>query len=181
MSQHFITTPIKLATCNRCGAYLWTCHTEGFRAAADPIPLADLDAYVAALAAGRQAYEVQTLAGRPERLRMVSRSTPLAERLAAGRLVASHDCGTRSMNATAAVTEVPDPKGPASCVGATVTRAYPSDGVQRHGAPSRAVRGPHSQSLYCALCQGPVSEGGPPFWGLDLGGAGRYAEHLRCP
>lgn len=123
MGLHLVTTKIKLSQCNRCSSYVWTCEVNGCRTMVDPSPLGDLTEYVAALGDGREVYAwAQGPAGRPETLRPVSRSTPIAEGLARGRLVASHPCGTGARNSTRVeTTEVVLPKASVSTAAVIAT------------------------------------------------------------
>jgi hypothetical protein len=134
---------------------------------ADPTPLADINAYTAALATGRACYVVYTAAGRrPRTLSPVSSVTPIAQRLSEGRVVVSHDCGTKAMNHTAVdATEVVPPKG--------TTAPAASDSAQTAHPPSKAV-GP------CQQCAGPIAPG-EPYWGVEnLLPEGDYFQHTRC-
>lgn len=163
--QHLINTKITLATCNRCGAYVLSSTVAGFKTMTNPSPLADKAALTAALIDGNGVYVVHTAAGRPQTLHPVSLDTPLAARLAEGRLVASHDCGTRHMNTTKIdATEVVPPKDSANTAAATATDAH------HHS----------DQHTNCAICHKPIRKG-EHYWGLDGFKDTQYFQHTECP
>lgn len=141
-----ITTPkIKLCTCQRCGDYVFACLVGGFKTMADPTPL-DMDGYRAALVAGRAAYRLITVAGRPDHLCVLS----AADRgLDAFTLLAQHRCKTRSWDASAMeAAEVPPPRPPAHSstrAGEAFPKAVPESRTRR-SSPARSVRSsPSSQ------------------------------------
>lgn len=102
MTQHLIDTTPKLVTCTRCKAYVFACQVGGLKVAADLRPL-DVEAYRAAIIAGKATYDQIDQAGRPHKLqaRTASSTWPAYD----GRnVLADHMCGTRSMNVTAVET-----------------------------------------------------------------------------
>ncbi|GHG09994.1 hypothetical protein [Streptomyces hydrogenans] len=107
MPDHLIDTPIKLATCNRCGAYVYLAHSSGIRAAAD-VAVAGRDAYIAALMGGRRLFDLVEAAGRPQKLLHRSHVSPVPAFDAAGlqevangrrKVLAEHGCGAHAMDA----------------------------------------------------------------------------------
>lgn len=112
MTQHLLDTPIKVATCNRCGLYVFACQVNGFKVAVGMAPL-DAKGVADALMAGRNVYDQLDVAGKPWKLKARTGGSewpPYGGR----KVLASHDCGTRGMNTTGVdVTEVDPPKAPA--------------------------------------------------------------------
>lgn len=132
--QHLIDTEIKLATCNRCERYVFTCQVNGVRTTADPAPV-DRDAFARALLDGRSAYWMLSRGGRPWKLRSVSAALM-------GSLdewpptLADHNCGTRAMNATPLASEVAEiPQR------ARVRPGRPSGGLHHQNAPAEPQTG----------------------------------------
>lgn len=96
MVQHLIDTKIKLATCNRCGAYVLAAMVGGVRCAADPQPLS-VPECTTALIGGVRLYKLVEQAGRPWRLDYASVDTlrgPATH-------LRAHGCGCAAMDATA--------------------------------------------------------------------------------
>lgn len=169
-----LDSTVKLATCNRCRAYVLVGNSDGQRVAADPAPVTQ-EAYIASLVAGRRVFDLLERAGRPHKLlgRGPGSSAPswtgeggtglsVASR-PPRKILAEHGCGAKGISSTRVeVTEVPDAPVEPACV------AWERQGWVR---PPRCPRygregstAPQGQPLYCGLCQP------PPF---DRGGAGR--------
>lgn len=126
-------TPIKLATCNRCQAYVFACDADGIRTAADPAPLGDTAAYVQALTRGLRVFDLVEQAGRPHKLltRTVAAgaprfgaepvsgahsASPSAPRTTAPRpILAEHGCGAAGRDTSKAeAVAVGPPSAPAT-------------------------------------------------------------------
>lgn len=121
-------TPIKVAQCNRCEQYVFSCRSNGLSTVADPAPLGDVTAYVAALAAGRRVFDLQERAGRPHSLQTRSRASKAPAWPPSGTqrpILAEHACAT-----DASVVEVPD--------------AGPHQAPATPGAASAGLRRPHA-------------------------------------
>lgn len=142
MTQHLIDTTPKLVTCTRCGAYVFACQVGGLKVAADLRPL-DVEAYRAAIIAGKATYDQVDQAGRPHKLqaRTASSSWPPY----AGRnVLADHMCGTRAMNVTAVeTTDIPPPQ----------PRAV---GTAQHGVTQESSASNDSVKSFQALAASPV-------------------------
>lgn len=96
MTKYLIDTQPKIATCTRCGEYVFACHASGDRVAVDIRPLT-VEAYRDAIMAGLKTYDQIEHAGRPHKL--MPRTTDSGWPPYKGRKVlADHACGTRSMN-----------------------------------------------------------------------------------
>lgn len=85
-SRYLIDTNIKVATCNRCKAFIWTAMSGGVRVLVDPQIIGYPDGYRQALIEGRTVYRLRTAAGRPWRLQQAHNLMDVAS----GALVASH-------------------------------------------------------------------------------------------
>ncbi|GGR51809.1 hypothetical protein [Streptomyces roseolus] len=137
MTDHLIDTPIRLATCNRCGAYVYLAHSSGIRAAAD-VAVAGRDAYINAVLAGRRLFDLAETTGRPQKLLNRSHVSPAptfdtngAQETAQGRrkVLVEHGCGAHAMDATrfTEVEQVPPP--------APATPGNPRGGTPHGTAP----------------------------------------------
>lgn len=137
--QHLIDTKIKLATCNRCGAYVLAAMVGGVRCAADPTPL-DVQDRVRALVGGVKLYKLVVQAGRPWRLDFATVDTL---RGSAGHLRA-HGCGCAAMDATAFDGDPVDPPQAPARHGRT------ADGFRlplaHVGASQKVLEGPEAAS-----------------------------------
>lgn len=180
-THSLLDTEIKLATCNRCGAYVFAAQVSGLATAADPQPL-DVDHYRAALIAGRWTYDVITQAGRPWKLRQRTAGVPTS----GCDIVAAHACGAHGMDATS-VTEVP--QGPLQ---ARVSASGHQDLSCASGAPQTgsqsllpvSVATPHrsdarSRPMRCATCRRLIGED-EPRWAIEHDTI-RWAVHDSCP
>jgi ferredoxin len=136
LTQHLITTDIKLSTCVRCGTYLFACTVDGLKVTADPAPLT-VDAYREALLAGLRTFDLLMQGGRPWRL--VARG-PSSKAPGERDILGAHACGAHPMDA-AKVEEVPQ-NPPA----APVTRYKLVDGRHHRNAPAAASQGRQSPS-----------------------------------
>ncbi|MFE6222987.1 hypothetical protein [Streptomyces sp. NPDC057854] len=168
MADHLVDTPIRLATCNRCGAYVYLAHSSGVRAAAD-VAVADRDAYISAVLAGRRLFDLAETAGRPQKLlvRTASSAVPAfddhgTQQTAPGRrkVLAEHGCGAHAMDATK-FTEVaqvppPAPATPGNPRGGTPHGTAPVAGAapSRPAGPAtrrRSDLGPEAQAAWEAI------------------------------
>lgn len=105
-NDHLVDSPVKLGTCNRCGAYVYLAHSSGIRSAADVAP-AGRDAYVAAALDGRRHFDLAEAAGRPVKLltRTPRSQAPTftlegAQEAVQGRrpVLVEHGCGGHAQN-----------------------------------------------------------------------------------
>ncbi|MFF8831352.1 hypothetical protein [Streptomyces sp. NPDC015131] len=195
-----VDTPIRVAQCVRCQAYVFLCHSSGVRTTADPAPVTR-DGYVAALMSGRRVFDLQTQAGRPHKLFVrTRRSTPPAfgpdgrqtgvHRPLGGALhqqrpvLAEHGCGANAMDA-AKVEELPDPPRTAPA-----TPGARRGGSHQHGAPgstaatpSRAGSANHRRSderlPTCDICKRFIKNG-ETYAGIHHG-SWIWAVHEECP
>jgi hypothetical protein len=154
---------------------------SGCATAADPEPL-DVDAYRAALIAGRTTYDVITRAGRPWKLRTRGPSVTASR----DAIVAAHACGAAGRDA-ADVTELPeDPRqARASGTGRQGPRsafAQPRTGYDLRNPASAATQRRSDLSDRPHRCQTCRRLIGPdePFWAIDHERQ-RWAQHDECP
>lgn len=131
MGEHIIDTVIKLATCNRCKAYVFACTVGGMKTTADPTPLRTLEDVRTALMLARSVHRVLRVGEKPNKLQTVSRGF---ERHL-GNLVSDHDCGCGAQN----VRIVED--APANPLLAPVTRGESQDGLRPLPAPGSGSQG----------------------------------------
>lgn len=128
-------TPISIAQCNRCHAYVYTCHTSGTKTNADPKPLRQ-DQYIQALITGLTTYDLHTTtSGQPHKLRTRTKHStwnPTAV------IVAEHPCRTT-------VTPLPEPDTPRPHQ-APATRGEPRGGIHQPHAPANSPQPPQEAS-----------------------------------
>ncbi len=170
-----------MATCNRCGAYVFTAQVSGCITTADPQPL-DVDRYRAALIAGLPTYDVITQAGRPWKLRR--RTAAVSGTLC--EIVAAHSCGAHGMDATT-VTEVPQgpPRARVSATGRQASRS--ASGTAQTGSPVPASAATPLRSeprwaslpLRCDTCRKLIVDQEPHF--AIESDTIRWAVHDICP
>lgn len=156
-------------------------NVSGLATAADPQPLG-VEAYRAALIAGRVTFDVITQAGRPWKLRTRSAAVPTIGH----EIVASHDCGAGGRDATE-VTEVPagPPSARVSAIGRPVPPSafsQPQTGYDRRNPASAATsrRSDLSERAHrCTTCRQLIKDG-EPYWAIDHATI-RWAQHDDCP
>lgn len=209
MSDHLVDTPIRLAQCNRCEAYVYLAHASGVRAAADVAP-AGRDAYIGALVAGRRTFDLVEAAGRPHKLRTrrLDAQPPSydpngAQTAAEGRraVLVEHGCGSHAQNAVR-FTEVAQgplqaPATPGERRGGTRPEPVHASGLTVEEIPrspaGRASR-PRSDVITVAGTRPRIAERPPRcdicnayigsdelFWGIQHGNTWYMAEHEDCP
>lgn len=189
MAEILRDTPVKLARCPRCGAYVFLAESCGLRAAADPAP-ADRDAYIRALVAGLRTFDLLEASGRPHKLLARSLGAPApsfdpngAQTAAEGRrkVLAEHGCGAEAKSMQpVAVAEAGPPSAPVTRGGhwggprpATAPAAAPTPSCPAGHASHRPFR--------CGICDRLVKPG-DSFWGIEHPpGIFVYAEHEECP
>lgn len=157
--KHLIDTEIRVATCNRCRAYVFAATVGGSAVAVDMTPL-DVEGVRSSLLAGRRLYDQLDQAGRPWKLhaRTAASSWPPYT----GKVLADHACGAMGRDATEVTTVDPRLSGAASAVRQTAA----SDGVS------------HRSDLWrCMVCHALI-EKDEPFYGIEYG-AFRWARHDR--
>lgn len=162
MTSHLIDTDVKVATCNRCGDYVFTCQSSGLRVAADLTPL-DVEAVRAALRDRRALYDQVDQSGRPWRLQRrtaLSSWPPFAGR----KVLGEHACGAKGMDSTS-VTEIPPKRSGASSTARQATVPV--------GVPRRSDGG----VWRCFVCKFMIKPG-ELYWGIEYG-LFRWARHDR--
>jgi len=190
--QHLIDTPIKIATCNRCAAYVMACDVSGVRTMADPTPLGTPESLRDALLDGKAAYRVLHMAGKPWKLQSLN-PLNMGE---SGTVVAAHDCGMATANNRREVEVVPEgpqsapatrgrlPGGshPATALAGaqTATQGFSSETSKLPNRAKRANR-PRSKWIYrnCEECG--VVVGDSDVIGVQLGDRWLYLRHDVCP
>lgn len=152
------TQPV-VATCNRCGKYVFACTVSGLKVAADIAPV-DRDGYVAALVARRGTYNQVDQGGRPWRLqrRTAANSWPP---WGGRKVLAEHACGAMGQD-SAEVSVIPPLK---SDVTFTAKQTVASDGARR---PSK-----------CDECNTEILPG-EPYWGFEHGTTSWYRHDRAC-
>lgn len=172
-----------MATCNRCGAYVFAAQVSGLITAADPAPL-DVDHYRGALIAGRPVYDVITKAGRPWHLRRRTAAVSATPR----DIVAAHGCGAHGMDASRFTEVAPGP--PQARVSATgrqgrpCASGTPQAGLESLGPASDVIqpRSDHrwtSRPMRCATCRQLIADG-EPYCAIEHDTI-RWAAHDVCP
>lgn len=167
-------TPIVVATCNRCKAYVFACEVNGCKSAVDITPL-DVEAYRGALVSGRATYDQLEQAGRPWKLHARGPSSewpPFANR----KVLGEHQC-TRGMNVTGFdVSEVPAPKAHATVTGTETSSLS-------HGAPVVATRADSATrhltkyvNYVCKRC-GVMIGRDRTYVGIEYNGRWLWAQH----
>lgn len=157
---------------------------SGCATAADPEPL-DVDAYRAALIAGRTTYDVITQAGRPWKLRTRVASVPTSGYA----IVAAHSCGAAGRDATT-VTELPeDPRqARASATGhqdppCAFSQPHTGEQTPQRPGPANAATprrsDPSRWTHRCRTCRKPIRPG-EPYWAIDHERL-HWAQHDECP
>lgn len=157
---------------------------SGCATAADPEPLG-VEAYRAALIAGRTTYDVITQAGRPWKLRTRVPSVPTSGYA----IVAGHACGAAGRDATD-VTELPEDPRPARVSatghqGPPCAFSQPQTGEQtpKRLAPASAVThrrsDPSDRPHRCGTCRKLIKPG-EPYWAIDHERL-HWAQHDVCP
>lgn len=154
---------------------------SGLATAADPEPLG-VEAYRAALIAGRATYDVITQAGRPWKLRQRLASVPTS----GFAIVAAHDCGAGGRDATT-VTEVPEcpPQARVSATGRQdppCAFAQPQTGFESRNPASAATQrrsDPSERAHRCTICRQLIKDG-EPYWAIDHERL-HWAQHDDCP
>lgn len=105
-NDHLVDSPVKLGTCNRCGAYVYLAHSSGIRSAADVAP-AGRDTYVTAALDGRRHFDLVEAAGRPSKLLTRTLGSPAPSFTLEGAQIAvqgfrpvlvEHGCGGHAQN-----------------------------------------------------------------------------------
>jgi hypothetical protein len=105
-NDHVIDTPVRLARCNRCKAYVWLAMSSGIRSAADTTP-ATHAAWIAAIVDGRRTFRLTKAAGKPHKLlcRPLGAQPPVfgpegvqESTLGLGEVVVEHGCGGHARN-----------------------------------------------------------------------------------
>lgn len=170
MKGHLIDTEIKLATCNRCGSYVFACRVSGVATAADPEPL-DVEGYRAALIAGRRVYDVITQeAGRPWKLAARTAAVSATPRV----IIAAHACGALGLDSTSVteVAAVPRP-APASAMAGSAG-ALAALGASEAAPSATPLRS--EPAAVCGRC-GVVITGDAPRWSVVWGSRVVWAEH----
>lgn len=137
MGNHIIDTTIKLATCNRCKAYVFACTVGGMKTTADPAPLSTIEDVRTALLGGLSIHRVLRVGEKPNKLQTVSRGFDRH----LGNLVADHDCGCGAQNVRI-VEDAPQdpPQAPVTrgeVQGGRRPQPVPGSGSQGHTAPRR--------------------------------------------
>lgn len=206
MNDHLVDTPIKLATCNRCGAYVFLAHSSGVRSAADAAP-AGRDAYIAAVIAGRRLFDLVEAAGRPQKLmtRTVRSQAPAfdaagAQIAAQGRrkVLAEHSCGAHAMDATK-FTEVEQGPPPVPAMPGERRDGHPQPTVHESGLtveeiPRRSVARraiSHRSDIRispriserpprCDICNAYIGSD-EIYTGAQHGSVWKWAMHEECP
>jgi hypothetical protein len=195
VTQHLIDTPLELANCDKCKAYVFMCDVSGIRTIVDCAPLDGMDDVRRRLMMGRVVY--RTLPGR--KLARFSRDSTNAE----SGYLADHWCtggvtGARKVetvpvgppSAPATPGRHPDgfrhPDAPAD--GSQGRRGLPIMKTQRtdsSGAyPSRATRVNRPRSdpkpTRCDICREIITVRTPNVWSIEYDGRLVYGVHDSC-
>lgn len=191
-----IDTDIRLATCHRCGTYVFLAHSSGVGTAADPAP-ATQDAYIQALVGGRRTFWLMTQAGRPHRLltRRPQSTAPTfdpggAQTGTQGReVLVEHGCGghTLDMNTFTEVAQSPPPARvtPGRHTGGPHQPAAPGFHIDwsKVGEPPSPAKPatPHPSSPYprCGVCRRNIKHG-EIYIGIQHGPIWIWAEHYEA-
>lgn len=196
-NDHLIDTPIRLATCNRCGSYVFLAHASGVRAAADVAP-ADRDAYIAAVMDGRRSFDLLEAAGRPQKLlgrtqgsRAPSFDPGGAQIASQGRrkVLVEHGCGGHAQNMLRFVEVEQGPPSArvtpgSSHAGGDLRRAAHESGLTVEEIP-RSPAAPVNRRLSerpprCDICNAVIGSD-EIYWGIQHGTRWVYAVHEECP
>lgn len=131
-----ISTPVKLAQCQKCNAYVFSATVAGLNAVINPAPLAETDDVRAALLEGKSLYHVRMVGGKPQKAVSVI-GTQVGESIKHGvPLWAQHGCAAGG-TVRASRVEVP-PVGPQR---APVTPGEGRDGFRHPTAPVGGSQG----------------------------------------
>lgn len=154
--QHLLDTPVALAQCDRCKAYVFQCSASGLRVIVDPAPLDGMNGVRDSLIAGKAVYRKIEANGILQRL--TAHAIPLVVREGA-HLLADHSCGPGLVGAA----DVEQRQEGPPAVACDVWRAQgwqPPATCPRVGADSRTglLFGDVVAPKSCGVCEPPPFE-----------------------
>lgn len=192
--HHIIDTPIQLAQCTRCKAYVFTCESSGIKTTADPTPLNTVEEIRSALIDGRAIYRIFRLGGKPHKLQRLTANS-LAGKTG---VVADHGCGRKAMNRSivkpvaASPHQAPATLGgvsggfppPHALAGAqTATQGFCSATSKPPNPVTHATHHPSKRPDYvnyrCQRCRQLIGRTRNVI-GIQLGERWRWAQHAEC-
>ena len=186
-----ITTPLELANCDRCKAYVFQCHVGGMRAIVDMGAIA-FGEIRARLIMGRTVY--RQVPGR--KLARFGRDSTQA---VGDRYMVDHWCGTGVVGAKKVPTDTPvgppsAPATPSPAPGRRDAKDHGSQGrtaVLDHSNPAGSSKSPpsrapnatnrHIKPTRCNVCRELITADTKNVWAIEHGGRLTYGEHDSCP
>lgn len=194
--QHLIDTPMELANCDKCKAYVFKCDVSGIRTIVDCGPLDGMDDVRRRLMMGRSVYRI--LPGRK-----LAQFAPLSTNTEGGYLV-EHWCtaGTTGAKAVEVAPVGPHqaPATPGGPKGGFHHPTVPGSGSQGHtglpimktrptdssgASPSRALNATprlsrHIKPTRCDTCGVVIHHDTPDVFSIEHDGRLVYAQHVAC-
>lgn len=183
-----LNTAMELANCDKCNAFVMTCHVGGIRVIVDPGPLDGMEDVRRRLMMGRTVYRI--LAGR--KLAVFGRLSTTGTGY-----LADHWCTPGTVGAKVVPTvDVGPLQAPVTPSAAPGPQSAPVSGSQGHagprttimdssnGPPSRATRATRPRSdpkpTRCDTCGEIVRHDTPDVWSIEYDGRLVYAQHVAC-